>query len=96
MTASVSYSPLAVSAPSGGFTPGQCPFSSVRQGLVDALNAVTTDKQASYRRCAGRTFIAGADITEFGGRPSASTATAEALECTKLAVAAIHGTVGAD
>ena len=40
----------------------------VRQGLQDALQAVLADPQlgAAVIACKGRTFIAGADIREFG------------------------------
>lgn len=43
----------------------------VRQGLVEALDeiAVNTAIHAVALYCAGRTFIAGADITEFGKPP---------------------------
>ncbi len=41
---------------------------SVRQGLRDGMNQAIADAQvqAIVLTCAGRTFIAGADITEFG------------------------------
>ena len=68
----------------------------IRQGLVDALNiAATDDTNITILRCAGRTFIAGADITEFGKPPQApALATVlEALEShPKPVIAAIHGT----
>jgi 3-hydroxyacyl-CoA dehydrogenase len=68
----------------------------VRQGLVDALNAsATDDTDITVLRCTGRTFIAGADITEFGKPPQApALATVlEALEShPKPVIAAIHGT----
>jgi 3-hydroxyacyl-CoA dehydrogenase len=68
----------------------------IRQGLVDALNiAATDDTDITILRCAGRTFIAGADITEFGKPPQApALATVlEALEShPKPVIAAIHGT----
>ena len=40
----------------------------VRQGLVDAMQAFNADPALKVLiiRCAGRTFIAGADIKEFG------------------------------
>ena len=39
----------------------------VRQGLLDAISAAQTDtSEAVVIICEGRTFIAGADITEFG------------------------------
>jgi 3-hydroxyacyl-CoA dehydrogenase len=42
----------------------------VRQGIVDALEAATSDgAKAVVIVCAGKTFIAGADIKEFGKPP---------------------------
>ena len=68
----------------------------VRQGIVDALQtAAGDDTQAVVLRCEGRTFIAGADITEFGKPPQAPALAAvlEALEShPKPVIAAIHGT----
>ena len=97
MTASVSYSTtdrigtILVDSP-----PVNALSHSVRQGLVDALNAAATDNtDITVLRCAGRTFIAGADITEFGKPPQApALATVlEALEShPKPVIAAIHGT----
>jgi 3-hydroxyacyl-CoA dehydrogenase len=97
MTASVSYSTierigtiLVDSPPVNALSHG------VRQGLVDALNAAATDDtDITVLRCAGRTFIAGADITEFGKPPQAPALAAvlEALEShPKPVIAAIHGT----
>ena len=97
MTASVSYSTierigtiLVDSPPVNALSHG------VRQGLVDALNtAAGDDTDITVLRCAGRTFIAGADITEFGKPPQApALATVlEALEShPKPVIAAIHGT----
>ena len=97
MTASVSYSTierigtiLVDSPPVNALSHG------VRQGLVDALSAAATDDtDITILRCAGRTFIAGADITEFGKPPQApALATVlEALEShPKPVIAAIHGT----
>ena len=41
----------------------------VRQGLHEAISAARTDaSEAVVIVCDGRTFIAGADITEFGSR----------------------------
>lgn len=69
----------------------------VRQGLSDAIATVTAD--ASIRgvilNCAGRTFVAGADIREFGKPPAAPMLrdVIDALEALdRPAVAAIHGT----
>ena len=97
MTASVSYSTtdrvgtILVDSP-----PVNALSHSVRQGLVDALNvAATDDTDITTLRCAGRTFIAGADITEFGKPPQAPTLATvlEALEShPKPILAAIHGT----
>ena len=68
----------------------------VRQGIVDALQtAAGDDTQIVVLRCEGRTFIAGADITEFGKPPQAPALAAvlDALEShPKPIVAAIHGT----
>jgi 3-hydroxyacyl-CoA dehydrogenase len=97
MTASVSYSTnerigtiLVDSPPVNALSHG------VRQGLIDALNAsATDDTDITVLRCTGRTFIAGADITEFGKPPQApALATVlEALEShPKPVIAAIHGT----
>ena len=43
----------------------------VRQGLVDAIEQAETDDRvkAVVIACAGQTFFAGADITEFGKPP---------------------------
>lgn len=68
----------------------------VRQGLNDALaQAQNDDSEAVLLLCAGRTFVAGADITEFG-KPVQSPSlqqvneTLESLD--KPLIAAIHGT----
>jgi len=97
MTASVSYSTtdrigtILVDSP-----PVNALSHSVRQGLVNALNAAAADDtEIVILRCEGRTFIAGADITEFGKPPQApALATVlEALEShPKPVIAAIHGT----
>ncbi len=69
----------------------------VRQGLVDSIKRFNEDTQAKAGiiTCAGRTFIAGADISEFNKPPLDPTlpeviATIESS--TKLIIAAIHGT----
>ncbi len=68
----------------------------LRQGLQDAVKAAQNDaSEALVIVCAGRTFIAGADITEFGKPPQSPSlpdvlATLESSR--KLVVAAIHGT----
>jgi 3-hydroxyacyl-CoA dehydrogenase len=43
----------------------------VRQGIEDAVNAIDADQNvdAAVLTCAGRTFVAGADIKEFGQPP---------------------------
>lgn len=68
----------------------------VRQGILDAVTTAQGDaSEAVVLSCEGRTFIAGADITEFGkppmepGLPEVLTAIENS---TKPVVAAIHGT----
>jgi 3-hydroxyacyl-CoA dehydrogenase len=69
----------------------------VRRGVLQVVQTAVADSavKAIVLRCAGRTFIAGADITEFG-KPHQPPALAEviaALENSpKPTVAAIHGT----
>ncbi len=68
----------------------------VRLGLRDGLREATADPgvAAVVIACAGRTFIAGADITEFGKPPQAPALSEilTALESSpKPVVAAIHG-----
>ncbi len=69
----------------------------VRQGLRDGLARAAADPEAAavVIVCAGRTFIAGADITEFG-KPPAAPSLHEVLDAiegsAKPVVAAIHGT----
>jgi 3-hydroxyacyl-CoA dehydrogenase len=69
----------------------------VRAGLVEALRQARDDSavKALVIACAGRTFFAGADITEFGKPPQAPSlhdviAATEAMP--KPVVAALHGT----
>jgi 3-hydroxyacyl-CoA dehydrogenase len=69
----------------------------VRTGLVAALNQAKADPgaEALVIACAGRTFIAGADISEFGKPPMTPNtgdviAAIEAVQ--KPVVAALHGT----
>src|SRR5947207_15501842 len=69
----------------------------VRAGLVEALGQARDDPavKAVVIGCAGRTFFAGADITEFGKPPQAPglgevIAAIEAMP--KPVVAALHGT----
>ena len=69
----------------------------VRKGLHDGIKQVTGEGavQAIVIVCAGRTFIAGADITEFG-KPPAEPSLHSVLDLIegspKPVVAAIHGT----
>ncbi|WP_206074335.1 3-hydroxyacyl-CoA dehydrogenase NAD-binding domain-containing protein [Marinobacter fuscus] len=69
---------------------------SVRQGLVDALQqAGRDDTKAVVLICEGRTFIAGADISEFGKpplEPSLPEVNAAIEACPKPVIAALHGT----
>ena len=69
----------------------------VRQGLVAAIEQATGDDaiKAVVIACAGQTFFAGADITEFGKPPVMPwlPEVVDAIEnCPKPVVAAIHGT----
>src|SRR5437870_13914474 len=69
----------------------------VRKGLHDGIRQATADGavQAIVIVCAGRTFIAGADITEFGKPPSEPSlhAVLDLIEGSpKPVVSAIHGT----
>ena len=69
----------------------------VRQGLVDGIDEALSDNEveAVVIRCDGRTFFAGADITEFG-KPMKGPNLGDALDqleaSSKPVVAAIHGT----
>jgi 3-hydroxyacyl-CoA dehydrogenase len=71
---------------------------SVRQGLATAIEAMESDPavRALVVRCAGKTFIAGADIKEFG-KPMADPGLPEVMammdRASKPIVAAVHGTV---
>ena len=69
----------------------------VRQGLHDGLMQTGADPavQAVVITCGGRTFIAGADITEFGKPPTEPSlhSVLDLIEnCPKPVIAAIHGT----
>lgn len=68
----------------------------VRQGLLDAIREAQTDaSRAVLIHCEGRTFIAGADITEFGQppvEPYLPSLLNEIEASRKLVVAALHGT----
>jgi len=69
----------------------------VRKGILDGVTSAAADPQvqAIVVTCAGRTFIAGADITEFG-KPPQSPSLHEVIAgieaSPKPVVAAIHGT----
>lgn len=68
----------------------------VRAGLLDAFSvAARSGCKAIILACEGRTFIAGADISEFG-KPPASPWLPEVLACIEASeipvIAAIHGT----
>ncbi|NIJ18063.1 3-hydroxyacyl-CoA dehydrogenase NAD-binding domain-containing protein [Sphingobium vermicomposti] len=71
---------------------------SVRQGLARAIEAMEADPavKALVVRCVGKTFIAGADIKEFG-KPMADPGLPQVMammdRATKPIVAAVHGTV---
>jgi 3-hydroxyacyl-CoA dehydrogenase len=69
----------------------------VRGGILDCVKRAIADPEAKaiVLTCAGRTFIAGADITEFGKPPkppSLPEVLAEIENSPKPVVAAIHGT----
>jgi 3-hydroxyacyl-CoA dehydrogenase len=68
----------------------------VRDGLFEGFKqAIASDAKAIVLICEGRTFIAGADITEFGGASKGASLfdVQNMMESsTKPVVAAIHGT----
>ena len=69
----------------------------VRDGIAEAVAELAADDtvEAIVLRCAGRTFFAGADITEFGKpmrEPDLRTVIDRIEACPKPVVAAIHGT----
>jgi 3-hydroxyacyl-CoA dehydrogenase len=69
----------------------------VRQGVMAALDRAAADgaAHAVVIACAGRTFIAGADISEFDkprGKPDLPEVVSRIEGMDKLVVAAIHGT----
>src|SRR5258707_12942091 len=68
----------------------------VREGLFEGFKAaIAADVKAIVLICEGRTFIAGADISEFGGASKgASLFDVQAMmeDSPKPVVAAIHGT----
>jgi len=69
----------------------------VRRAIIDGVGKLAEDPgiKAGVLACEGRTFMAGADITEFG-KPPLSPSLHEAIDvienCAKPIVAAIHGT----
>ncbi len=68
----------------------------VRQGVFDAIaKAQADDSKAIVLLCEGRTFVAGADISEFGKpmqEPSLAQVNAALESSPKPVIAAIHGT----
>jgi len=69
----------------------------VRTGILTGMQAAAADDAvaAIVVICTGRTFIAGADISEFGGAPQGAAlgdAQAAMEDCPKPVIAAIHGT----
>jgi len=69
----------------------------VRAAIIDGVERLAHDPdiKAGILACEGRTFMAGADITEFGkppSRPSLGEAIDAIEGCAKPIVAAIHGT----
>ncbi|MBM3289410.1 MAG: 3-hydroxyacyl-CoA dehydrogenase [Candidatus Hydrogenedentes bacterium] len=69
----------------------------VRKGIVECLTEAAADAEAKavVLICAGRTFIAGADITEFNRpleEPDLNAVIAALEDCPKPVIAAIHGT----
>ncbi|WP_312161052.1 3-hydroxyacyl-CoA dehydrogenase NAD-binding domain-containing protein [Phenylobacterium sp.] len=69
----------------------------VREGLFEAFKAANANDAAKsiVLICEGRTFIAGADITEFGGAmagPGLPEVQAQIEDSPKPVIAAIHGT----
>ncbi len=70
--------------------------SHVRAGIFAGIQrAEQSEATATVLLCSGRTFIAGADITEFGGGaggPSLQDAQDAMENCSKPVIASIHGT----
>lgn len=69
----------------------------VREGILNAVKELAADDslKAMVLRCAGRTYIAGADITEFGSplrEPDLNTVINAMEASPKPVIAAIHGT----
>lgn len=70
----------------------------VRKGLVECIERATTDNSVTciVIKCDGRTFIAGADISEFGHpplEPQLPYVLEKIDQCTKPIVATLFGTV---
>ncbi len=67
----------------------------VRSGILEAINqAQADDSRAILILCEGRTFVAGADISEFGKpirEPSLPQVNAAIEASNKPVIAAIHG-----
>src|SRR3954454_24923540 len=68
----------------------------VRGGIFECMKSAIADaeEKAIVLTCAGRTFIAGADITEFGKPPqppSLGEGISELESCSKPTIAPIHG-----
>ncbi len=69
----------------------------VRTGVVDAIAAfeAETNAKAAVLYCAGRTFVAGADIKEFGKaalEPFLPDVIQKVEDASKPVVAVVHGT----
>jgi 3-hydroxyacyl-CoA dehydrogenase len=69
----------------------------MREGILNGMRAANADSEihAVVLICEGRTFLAGADITEFGKprkEPSLAQAQDEIENASKPVIAAIHGT----
>jgi 3-hydroxyacyl-CoA dehydrogenase len=69
----------------------------MREGILNGMRAANADSEihAIVLICEGRTFLAGADITEFGKprkEPSLQQAQDEIENASKPVIAAIHGT----
>ncbi len=101
MTAINSVADLTVEGDVGVLTLNSPPVNAlsanVRDGIHDGIKAAIADPavKSIVLICDGRTFIAGADITEFGGAPKgASLPAVQAMieDSPKPVIAAIHGT----
>ncbi len=82
---------------SANYPPVNALSHAVRTGIAEAIEAAATDSAVSaiVISCEGRTFFAGADITEFGAalKPPSLPVVVDAIErSVKPVVAAIHGT----